>query len=360
MSHTAGIRYDDAELRHFTQTLFTAAGVDAGPARAIADILVDADMMGHSTHGLALVQMYLNGLKNGAMAPHGEIEVVRDFKACVTWNGNRLPGAWLLTRALDIAIERAAEIGTCTFAITNSYHVGALAPYLKRATERGMMVILASSTASVSGVAPFGGLRGVMTPNPYAAGIPTDGDPILLDISASITTRNKAIQYAEAGKRFPHPWAIDAQGQPTDDPNVIVSGEGVLLPTGGLDHGHKGYSLGLLVEALTQGFAGAGRADHVTGTYTGLFLQVLSPEAFAGLPAFERQTGWLANACRNTPPLPGVERVRLPGEGAMTTFRDARANGVRLDEDVVRKLEGFASQHAIAAPRHKEAATAAQ
>jgi LDH2 family malate/lactate/ureidoglycolate dehydrogenase len=202
-----------------------------------------------------------------------------------------------------------------------------------------------------AGVAPYGGTKGLLSPNPMAAGIPTDGDPILLDISASITTMNSARQLARSGRRFAGPWALDAQGQPTDDPANVVSGGGSLLPVGGLDHGHKGYSMALLVEALTQGLAGSGRADAPSGLVIGTFLQVIDPAAFGGTAAFTRQTSWLAHACKANPPRPGVERVRLPGEQAALRYRDAMRQGVPLAASVADALLPYATRFGMRWPQ---------
>src|SRR5690606_22597608 len=144
--------------------------------------------------------------------------------------------------------------------ISDSHHIGALAAYLERATERGYMLTIASSMPSLAGVAPYGGTRPVFTPNPLAAGIPTQGDPILLDVSASITTINMTKQLARAGKSYEQPWLLDKDGHASTDPQVVLGQGGTILPAGGLDHGHKGYSWALLVEALST-LTGFGRAD---------------------------------------------------------------------------------------------------
>jgi L-lactate dehydrogenase len=286
------------------------------------------------------------------MATSGAPELLRDEGGCVTWNGCRLPGAFLVQSAVDLACERAATAGMCTVSITNSYHMGALAVYLRRATGRGMMAIVASSTPSVDGVAPHGGTRGVMTPNPLAAGIPTEGDPILLDISSSITTRNKAAQYAAAGRKFPGQWAQDPDGNPTDDPQIMLDG-GTLLPVGGLDHGHKGYALGLLVEALTQGLSGVGRADKPTGTYTAAFVQVFNPAFFGGLEPFTRNMSYLADSCRSNPPRPGTASVRVPGDQAARMHRLAAEKGVPLSGQVLAPLRTACARFGIDMPEQK-------
>ena len=344
-------RYALPELTRFINALFSATGMDGNKAEAIADSLITADSMGHSTHGLALAAGYLEAVKSGVMAINGDMRVVNDRGACVTWDGQRLPGAWLISRAMDTALERIEQHGVVTVVIANSHHTGALAVYLPRLTERGLLVQLICSSPAARGVAPFGGSEPLFSPNPIAAGIPTHGDPILLDVSSSITTLNSARQLVARGERFPAKWAMDAQGQPSDDPNAVVSGGGSLLPVGGFDHGHKGYGMALLVEALTQGLSGQGRVDQPKGTPVNIFLQVTDPGAFAGLDAFTRQSQWLVDACHANKPLPGRSRVRLPGEHAMVRQRQALADGVSLTAGVMDALRPAALAAGLVVPQ---------
>jgi LDH2 family malate/lactate/ureidoglycolate dehydrogenase len=317
----------------------------------VAAGLVEADLLGHTTHGLGLAPAYLRELESGAMTARGEPAVVADRGAAVTWDGRRLPGVWLTARAVDLAAERAAAHGVATVVVRRSHHIACLAAFLQRATDRGMMVTVASSDPAAASVAPFGGRQAVLTPDPIAAGIPTDGDPILIDISASVTTNGLSDRLRREGKRFPGPWALDAAGRPTDDPAALFADPpGTLLPTGGADHGHKGYGLALLIEALTQGLGGFGRADGPTGWGASVFVQAFDPAAFGGADAFRRQTGWTAAACRNSPPAPGVDAVRLPGERGLAHKRRALAEGVALYPGILAALAPHAERLGVIPP----------
>jgi LDH2 family malate/lactate/ureidoglycolate dehydrogenase len=344
-------RYSPADLIGYAAALFAAAGCDDDKPQVIAAGLVEADLLGHTTHGLQLAPAYLGELESGGMAATGEPEVVADRGAAVTWDGHRLPGVWLAARAVDLAAERALTHGVATVVIRRSHHIGCLAAFLQRATERGLMITIASSDPAFATVAPFGGRTGVLTPDPLAVGIPTDGDPILIDVSASITTNGMAARLRGEGKRFPGPWAIDAEGRPTDDPGVLFADPpGTLLPAGGTDHGHKGYALALLVEALTQGLGGFGRAERPTGWGAAVFVQVIDPAAFGGADAFCRETGWLAAACRASPPV-GVDAVRLPGQRGLDRKRVALAEGLALYPGILETLEPHAQRLGVVPPR---------
>ena len=341
-------RYRPAELIDFAAALFAASGCDGDKPRIIAAGLVEADLLGHTTHGLQLAPAYLAELASGAMAGQGGPTVLNDRSAAVTWDGRRLPGVWLTAKAVELACDRATVHGVATVVIRNSHHIGCLAAFLQRATDRGLMVTIACSDPAGASVAPFGGRRAVFTPDPFAVGIPTDGDPILIDISASITTNGSANRLRKEGKTFAGLWAMQASGEPTDDPEALFTDPpGTLLPTGGLDHGHKGYGLALMVEALTQGLSGFGRAEAPTGWGASVFVQVHDPAAFGGIEAYCRQTGWLADACRATPPMPGVEAVRLPGERGLANKRRALAEGVVLYPGIVEALKPWAEKSGV-------------
>ena len=288
--------------------------------------------MGHDTHGLAPAFWYLGHVADGTVAGEGLAETLSDRGAAVAWNGRRLPGAWLVTRAIDLAVARAAEFGTATVAVGNTHHIGALAACLHRATDRGLMVSLASSSPSGAQVAPFGGKTGIFTPNPVAHGIPTPKGPILIDISASITTFNMAQRLIRAGQTYPGDWVMTAEGAPSRDRAELTRG-GTLLPTGGFDHGQKGYGMDLQVEALTQGLVGHGQADAPKGTNCAFTVQVWDPVAFVGTAAFLRQTGWLAEACHGADPRDPARPVRLPGEAAQAALAlRGVETGPRLDD----------------------------
>jgi LDH2 family malate/lactate/ureidoglycolate dehydrogenase len=344
-------RYPAEALTAFAHALLARAGVRDDIARDVADVLVDGDLLGHTTHGLALLPGYLREVEQGTMRKDGAPTVISARPAAATWDGHRLPGPWLTLRAIDAAIAMAMTQGTGTVSVRRSHHIACLAAYLKRVTDRGLMLLLLCSDPAGASVAPFGGVSPVFTPNPLAAGIPTPGAPILLDVSASYTTNGLTQRLHARGEKLPHRWLQDARGEPSADPSVLFNEpKGTLLPLGGLEAGHKGYALALLVEALTGGLAGFGRADPSEGWGATVFVQVLDPEAFGGRDTFVRQTGWLADACRAATPRPGGPAVRLPGERGLKLMREQRENGVELHASILPALEPWAAKLGVAIP----------
>jgi L-lactate dehydrogenase len=342
-------RYTAQDLVGFAATALSAAGLAEDRARVVASALVDADLFGHTTHGLALLADYVEELKSGGMANEGEPEVLANFGAVECWDARRLPGIWITDRAIAAAIDKAERMGTGIVAIRRSHHIGCLAAFLEAPARRGFIVLVMTSDPSAGIVAPYGGIDPVITPNPIAAGIPADPDPIILDISMSITAAGVVSRANAMGERLPGEWLIGRDGQPTDDPAALENG-GAILPTGGLDHGHKGFALGLLVECLTQGLSGYGRADGVKEWGGAVLVMAVKPDAFGPQSAFARQVDWLARACREATPIDKDRPVRLPGEAAFARRRRAMAEGVELHPSIPPKLDRLAKALGIPSP----------
>ena len=350
-TNTKADRYDHGVLKGFASSLLTASGMEPSKSAVIADVLLEGDLLGHDTHGLQLLAPYLSDIKSGAMATHGEPRVISDLPAAIAWDGKRLPGTWLTSKALDLAINRAEIYGTCTVTIAGGHHIACLAAYLLKATEKNMVAIIMTSAPENKSVAPYGGKTGTLTPNPIAAGWPTDDLPVFIDVSTSITTNGMVGRTAKSEEKLSGPWLIDHNGKPTNDPSVMTSEpSGALLPIGGLEYGHKGFALGLLVEALTQGLSGHGRADLVDAWTGEVFLQVLNPVLFGGISQFVRQTSWITEACRNSTSVNQDSPVRIPGQQGIKKRQQQMHHGVALHPSIMPALITWAQEKGVDMP----------
>ena len=344
--------FDSRPLENFAAQLFRAAGMERAKAETVGRLLVLTDMLGRRTHGLAMAPLYLSEIEKGGMRATGEPEVVRDTGATVVWDGDYLPGLWLVDRALALALPRAAELGVVSVAIRKSHHIGCLAALVKQAADKGCVALIANSDPSGRRVAPYGGTEALFTPNPFALGYPGADHPVLIDISASITTTSMTRQKLAAGEQFEHPWLLDAQGVPTRDPAVLEHREppGSLQLIGGPEYGHKGFGLALMIEALSQGLSGYGRHDAPKRWGGNVFLQVLDPDLFAGRAEFERQMDHLSDRCRANKPVRADRSVRMPGDQAARNIADAQANGIAYDEATWQALGGWAERLKVSVP----------
>ncbi len=344
-------RFGADALEAFAQALLARSGMPADKAAVVAAVLVEGDLLGHETHGLQLLSGYLEDIASGAMTTEGAPDVVADHGAVLTWDARRLPGPWVMFQALDAACERAQRFGIGAVAVRRSHHIAALAPYARRVAERGMVLLLMTSAPGGGSVAPFGGTGPLFSPSPIGVGFPTGTEPVLVDVSTSITTNGMTNLLAREGRKLPGPWLMDETGHASDDPSVAVAPrKGTLLPLGGMDAGHKGYGLGLMVEAFTAGLAGHGRSEPGPRFGATLFVQVLDPRAFSGAPAFAQQMDWIVDRCHGNPPLDPARPVRMPGERGLALRRGQLADGVRLNDRIVQALAKWAAQLEVPLP----------
>ena len=342
------MNYPSEALERIAREILEAAGVPREPAAAVASGLLQADLYGHHTHGLHLLGDYVEAIEEGGMARDGAPEVVSSHGAVETWDARRLPGVWTTGLAIERATMLADQLGLGAVALRRSHHIACLAAFLEAPARAGTIILIFTSDPSAAMVAPHGGITPVTTPNPIAAGIPAEPDPILIDVSMSITTGGMTALRKSEGRAMPGPWLLTPEGTVSDDPRVLGAG-GALLAIGGLDHGHKGYALGLLVECLTQGLSGHGRADEPSEWGASVLVLALKPSRFAGVGAFQRQVQWLIAACHGARPLDPAAPVRVPGEAALERARQARKGGVPLSPAIVAMLRELAVRHGVEA-----------
>lgn len=319
--------------------LLAATGLDDVLARAVARELVSADQLGHRTHGLALLAPYLDQASGGGMKLSGEHTVLSDQPAAFHWSADRLPGAHILPLAVEELVRRASAHPVVTASIADCFHIGALQIYLEAATRHDLICLIAATDPGVRSVAPFGGIDPVLTSNPLACGIPTRGDPILIDICTSTISNAGAAEHAARGAALPGEWLLDNTGRASADPAVMRSDPpGTLLPLGGMDLGYKGFGLGIMVEALSLALSGYCRTTASGKFGESVFVQVINPAHFAGREVFLDEMQALADASRASRPITEGSPVRLPGERALMRRRQTLEAGIDIPDAVITAL----------------------
>lgn len=348
----AQARYHYETLLAFARTLATKAGLPAQRAAVLCEVLLEADLMGHTTHGLALLPGTLNNVQTGAVRAEGEPEIVSDNGAAVVWDAASLPGTWVLSKAIDEACQRAQSLPVVTYVIRRAANIACLGAYLRKATDRGMVIWIMNSDPAMRTVAPAGSIDPQLAPNPLAFGYPTQDEPVLIDISTSPVANGWIRRWSAEGTRLPDAWLQDAAGNLSDNAATLFGNPpGSMLPLGGLAAGHKGFALGLIVEVLTAGLSGTGRANPAAGKGgTPVFLQIINPESFAGGTGLKAEASWLADACRKSRPRPGVAAVRMPGDSANSLRSKQLASGVALHPTIMPELAKWAGKLGVPLP----------
>ncbi len=328
-----------SKLKKFCTSIFKKLGMDYEKAKDTSEVLVEADMMGHSTHGVRLLPLYIKDIEAGNMNITGNQTIINDTGSCITIDGEKLPGIWLTKRGLKLSSERAKIHGVSTVLIKNSHHNGALVAYLLPIVEQGLVPMIKCSVPSSATVAPFGGTKALLTPDPMALAFPTNYEPVLIDISASITTNNMIADKIVKKEMFDFNCLLTRDGIPTNDPKEVFENDGTVMPLGGLEYGHKGFGLALGIEALSQGLSGSGRSRKLKSMNLSIYIQVIDPEAFAGLKAFKNEMSFLYNECVNNPPINKNSKVRMPGQKALLNRKEAIQNGIKFSKQTLMTLD---------------------
>ena len=343
-------RYDADTLRSTLITLFAENGASAEVAETTARILVEGDLLGHHTHGVKLAKGYLEDLKAGhASGDHERLEIHQNSPVAALFDGHYLLGPYLVQRALDHCREAATNFGIGIVSLKRSHHIACLAAYLQPLVEANLIPLILTSDPAVASVAPYGGLDRVYTPNPLAIGIPGREQPMLIDVSMSTITNGTLGKTRAAGDKLDHPAILTGHGEVSDDPeDYFAEPPGSILPLGELAFGHKGFALGLMVEALTSALSGFGRKDAPEGWGASVMVMVIDPARFGGTEAFLDETDHVARRSLDSRPRDPAKPVRLPGQSGLARRRDYLDNGIPLPSDVVAAMRDAVTHSSLA------------
>jgi LDH2 family malate/lactate/ureidoglycolate dehydrogenase len=252
-------RFAASHLLDFTTGALVVLDVPEPDAVVVAECLVEAELEGQPAHGLVRLPFLLDRLRQGLINPRPAFGVFGDRVGAATLDADNALGPVAGVKAMSLAAERARVAGVGLVAVRRSNHLGALAYYLRRCSDAGLVGLAFTNTPPA--MAPPGTDTPYLGTNPISAGFPTSAEPVIVDMATSLVARGHILRAARVGEPIPEGWAVDAEGQPTTDPEKAIGGG--LLPMGG----HKGFALALLVEILSGVLSGAAVGPEVAGTF---------------------------------------------------------------------------------------------
>ena len=341
-----------AALVAFAQRALVAAGIGEHDAASIATLMVEADLVGADAHGIFRLPQYVRRLEGGAVNRTPAITVTRTAAATALVDGDNGMGHLVMARAAATAVELAQEAGIGWVGVRRSNHAGAASLYAAMPLVHGMIGIY-SAVASANHMAPWGGVASLLGTNPLAVAIPAgQAPPVVLDIATTVVSYGTVKAYALQGKPMPEGWMVDRKtGAALTD--SARSGEGVLLPIGGYKGSGLALVLGLLAGVLNG--AGVGRdvvdfnADDHTETNTGHFMLALDVRRFIDPALFAAAVVAHLDELRRSDRLPGVDRIRLPGDDRARRRETRSRDGIPINPAVAALLDRLGARLKIGA-----------
>ena len=343
MAHETRFTYDT--LHAFAREVLAAAGAPPSHTAALADHLADSNLAGHDSHGVHRLLQYTDAIEQGNIDPKATPRTVRDGATTAVLDANAVFGQVAGLAGTELAIAKARAHGTAVVGVRNANHIGRAGVYALRMAAAGLVGQVFCSGRGVGIVAPWGGTTPLLSTNPIAVGVPTAGDPVVLDCTTSVTAEGKVRVARFAGKELPPGQILDREGRPSTRPEDLYDG-GSMLPLGA-DMGHKGYGLSVIVDLvgamLAGGHAGAAR-DGRAGFSNNFTLWAADPEALGGRAAMEELQQEYCALLKSSTRKPGVEEILLPGEPELRTAAVRRREGLPLDDGTVSQLDELATR----------------
>jgi len=338
-----------ADAQAFISKAFQSVQVPLADANLVAELMVKSDLVGADGHGIFRLPAYLKRIRAGGINLSPNIHIEREQGATALINGDNALGHLVMNKAVDLAIEKVKQHSVCWVGSHYGNHSGAASVYVRKLAEQGYIGIY-MAVGNANHMAPWGGIDLLLSTNPIAIAVPAGDHPIvLLDIATTVAAYGKVKVAAQKGEPIPEGWMIDRQGSPITDPQK--SSEGSLLPIGG----YKGYGLavmiGLLAGALNDAAVGKGTIDfnahHHLITNTGQTIIAVDPSAFGDKEAFIGRVIALVDDLKSSSTLPGVNEIRVPGDGAAKVMAERMRLGIPVAPELLEALNACAKECGI-------------
>jgi L-2-hydroxycarboxylate dehydrogenase (NAD+) len=343
-------RIPAATLRGFLVDALRACGLPEADAATVADAMLEADLTGVDAHGIFRLPAYVRQLKRGVMNPRAKVTVLERSGATALVDGDHGMGHLVMTYAARLAVELARDSGVGWVGARRSNHAGAGAIYAAMALQHGMIGIYGAAS-SVNHMAPWGGTAALLGTNPIAVAIPAgDEAPVILDIATSLASNGAIRTHELEGRSMPEGWVQNRDdGAPITDPRRI--NEGTYRPMGGYKGSGLSIIIGLLAGTLNRAAFGRDIKDFAAPPggelNVGQFVIALDIARFIAPDVFKAEVDRHIRDLATSRPLPGVEAVRVPGQGRVARRKEREENGVPLGAAVLAQVDEVAKSLAI-------------
>jgi L-2-hydroxycarboxylate dehydrogenase (NAD+) len=352
--------YTPEYLEQFTRKVFEKMGCSPEDAKMATDVFIAAELRGYSSHGMIRIKDYYQLWKANRINIKPNVRIVHESPSTAVVDGDGAIGMIAATKSMQIAIEKAKSAGTGWVSTKGSNHYGFAGYYSMMALKHDMIGI--SLTIANPLVAPTGSVEPMLGTNPISVSVPAGKyPPFVSDFSTTPIARGKLAIAAKKGEKIPLGWVQDANGMPSDDPDVITRGGSMVTLGGTIQHGsHKGYALSAIVDILSAVLSGANFGpfcppslaylpvkEEKVGEGTGHFFGAMRIDGFQKPEEFKSQMDLWIETFRNAKPATDCERVLIPGDIEREKEERIRREGINVIEPVQKEVKELADELGI-------------
>ncbi|MFX1324735.1 MAG: Ldh family oxidoreductase [Promethearchaeota archaeon] len=340
-------------LEKFMRDVFIGLKVPEEDAHIIANVLITSDLRGIDSHGIQRCKMYYDRIKSGIYEVNTKIDIIKDGPTTALLDGNCGMGHVIAHKAMKMAIEKAKKYGLGAVAVRNSTHFGIAGYYSLMAIEEGMIGI--TVTNARPSIPPTFGVEPMLGTNPLTIGAPTDEKfPFLLDAATSIIQRGKVEVHERLNKPLPNNTVIDEKGEFLTDAGLVLEKmaekKASLLPLGGKGEetaGYKGYGYATVVELLSAALQKGTYLRDTIGIMendqkrlkVGHFFLAININNFIGIDSFRKTAGNIMRDLRNSPKIPGEQKIYTAGEKEYIAEAERKKIGIPLNKSIQQDIK---------------------
>ncbi|TWF37373.1 malate dehydrogenase (NAD) [Chitinophaga polysaccharea] len=343
-------------LREFTREVFIHMGCSLEHATLASEVLVSADLRGIDSHGIARLSGYVRLWEAKRINPRPHIRIVHETPSTAVVDGDAGLGLVVAPYAMEIAMQKAAAVGTGWVSVKNSNHFGIAGYHAMMALEQDMIGMAMTNASPL--VAPTFSTERMLGTNPIAVAIPAKEQPAFVADFATTTAANGKLEILQRkNEEAPYGWIQDKNGHPSKNPHELKDG-GALLPLGGdREHGsHKGYCLGAIVDIFSAVLSGANYgpwappfvsflplSPNPVGEGLGHFFGAMRVDAFRPADEFKSNMDTWISRFRNAEAIPG-KKVLIPGDPEREMHHERLENGIPVIAPVVKDMKDVAAK----------------
>lgn len=333
------------ELEALVAGIFAGAGLTEADAKTVASALVQADLRGTTTHGVSRTAQYLEMIARGEINPTPALSLRLDLPALAVLEADRAAGAVAMTRAADLAAEKARTAGAATVLVRRTTHTGAIGAYARRIAEQGMAGIVLSASAPL--MVYHGALKAGVATNPIAIAVPGGArGPVVFDMASSVIPLGRILQSRKTGEQLPPDVAVDKSGRVTTDAKAAAWP----LPLGGA----KGSGLSLMIECVTSLALGSPiLAEYLESTeasrmhWQNAFVMAMDVAKLGDPATYAEEVLRLERDLKALPADPAAGGILLPGERGDRLRARREVEGIPVPDAVMAELRRLAGQPGV-------------